>query len=570
MLPNWSYTQRFAPFAKYGETFLTVAPDKITIYTASPEIICQITQRREAFPKSLESYAVLNIYGRNILSTEGAEWKQHRKVTSPSFTEKNNALVFKESVAQTQSMLQKWTAPHGMGHQTQKDVASDTMLLTLHIISMVGFGVQLWWEGEEPSKKGKRSGVNYGSHEAPNGHTMSYSHALELLLENLILVLLMPKWLLRTLPFKRTHLAHDAFVNWGQYMNELFKTKIAEAEAGEQSEGMDIMGALVKSAYGDKKSPENNKQKGQGAKLVLTDSEILGNAFVMIIAGHETTANSIHFSLIFLALHPDAQRKLQSEINSIFQHTSPDEWDYESSITTLLGGMAGAVLNEELRLMPPVTNIPKSVRKDQDQTVNHAGRKVKLPRGAQIHLVAIAAHLNPTYWPSRGPSKITAKDDDLDDFVPERWLIQESAVESNSGNVDEQAGSDHEGFGGFTGTDSSAQLFRPTKGAYLPFSDGARSCLGRRLAQVEIMAVLAVIFQTYSIELAVDEWATDSEVARMTDREKTKLYRKAQEKARATIAKATTLITLKLHDATDIVPIRVVPKGEERFLHLID
>jgi len=43
--------------------------------------------------------------------------------------------------------------------------------------------------------------------------------------------------------------------------------------------------------------------------------------------------------------------------------------------------------------------------------------------------------------------------------------------------------------------------------------EGARSCLGRRLDQVKVIVVLSVIFQRYSLELAVDEWATDDEVA---------------------------------------------------------
>jgi hypothetical protein len=44
--------------------------------------------------KILESYKILEIYGPNIISIEGVEWKQRRNVTSPSFNEKNNVLVF--------------------------------------------------------------------------------------------------------------------------------------------------------------------------------------------------------------------------------------------------------------------------------------------------------------------------------------------------------------------------------------------------------------------------------------------------------------------------------------------
>jgi hypothetical protein len=84
------------------------------------------------------------------------------------------------------------------------------------------------------------------------------------------------------------------------------------------------------------------------------------------------------------------------------------------------------------------------------------------------------------------------------------------------------------------------------------------------------VAVLAVIFQKYSIELAVDEWATDDEVSKMSDEAKRKLYKQAQDKARKTIRGATTQITLKLHDEPGFIPIRVVQKGEERFVNIID
>jgi hypothetical protein len=79
-----------------------------------------------------------------------------------------------------------------------------------------------------------------------------------------------------------------------------------------------------------------------------------------------------------------------------------------------------------------------------------------------------------------------------------------------------------------------------------------------------------VIFQKYSIELAVDEWATDDEVAKMPDEEKRKLYKQAQDKARKTIRGATTQITLKLHEEPRSIPVRVVKKGEERFINIID
>lgn len=336
-------------------------------------------------------------------------------------------------------------------------------------------------------------------------------------------------------------------------------------------EGLDIMGMLVRSSYGNSKSRKaspGHAEKGEVGKPILSDSDILGNAFVMIVAGHETTANSIHFSLMELAINPRAQRLLQKEVQSIFGDEPPETWDYDSSINTLLGGVVGAVLNEQLRIMPPVIAIPKQVSKSQDQVIVLDGKKVTLPAGAHVALNTVGVHRNPKYWPTQ-PSKISDRSNDLYDFRPERWLVKTAADGRQQVDSGLESEEDDE-FGGFTGQDTSSQLFRPARGAYLPFSDGARSCLGRRLAQVKVMGVLSVIFQRYSIELAVDEWATDDEVANMTKDEKKELYKKAQEKARMTIRKATTLITLKLHEHPGFIPVRVVKKGEERFVSIVE
>jgi len=262
---------------------------------------------------------------------------------------------------------------------------------------------------------------------------------------------------------------------------------------------------------------------------------------------------------------------VQKEVETIFGDTDPKVWNYDTSINQLLGGMIGAVLNEELRLMPPVINIPKSVRKDQDQVLVIDGKKIVIPKGAHINLNTIGTHRNPKYWPSLGPSKVSERSDDLYDFVPERWLIKETSGTGASGSgrgTPNQSEDNEDSLGGFTGSSSHEKLFRPAPGAFIPFSDGARSCLGRRLAQIEVVAVLSTIFQKYSVELAVDELASDEEVAKMNVEQKKDLYAKAQKSARNMIRTATTIITLKLH--TGQIPLRIVKKGEERFINLID
>src|ERR1700712_202482 len=164
-------------------------------------------------------------------------------------------------------------------------------------------------------------------------------------------------------------------------------------------------GSLIDGAYGEESEFYNSSpgqpEKVEAGKYALSDSEILGNAFVMIIAGHETTANAVHFTLIELATNPKAQKEVQKEVQSIYGSTPPETWDYESSINKLLGGFVGAALNEQLRLMPPIVAIPKAVSKHQDQAITIDGKKVTIPGGTQIWLCTIAAHRSPRYWPTK-------------------------------------------------------------------------------------------------------------------------------------------------------------------------
>ena len=289
----------------------------------------------------------------------------------------------------------------------------------------------------------------------------------------------------------------------------------------------------------------------------------------MIVAGHETTANIVHFALVELATNPAAQRRLQRDVDAILGGRAPEEWDYETTTNALQASMVGASVNETLRLMPPVVSIPKEVSPTQDQVLNISGEKHLLPRSTYIDVTVSAVQRNPRYWPTR-PSRVDpSKESDIEDFVPERWFQTGGAGPANLQEA-EVEGADTEDFGGFAGPDTSAQLYRPPRGAFIPFSDGARSCLGRRLAQVELLTALAVIFRSYSIELAVDDFvpgtdAGDEKVAAMDRKQLAGLYRKAQENSRAVMATASTRLTLKLHSKNH-VPVRLVKRGEERFV----
>lgn len=371
----------------------------------------------------------------------------------------------------------------------------------------------------------------------------------------------------------------EAYDEWGKYMKEIVAAKKTAIRSGRESPTVDIIGQLVKGQQ------EGIHGKTQGP-AALTDSEVMGNLFVFMLAGHETSANSIHFSLLLLAIHPEVQQKVQKELDEIFQGRPVSEWDYDRDLPLLSGGMLGAVLNEELRLIAPVITVPKSVSsKSQRLTINK--KEANIPANIMVRLCVHSVHRNPKFWP-HSPPKDPQKpyfppgnpDNDLEEFKPERWLKNYSNNSNNSNSNDEKEEEEEEepkttDKGGprsctpspNASSASSSPLYTPPKGAYIPFSDGHRACLGRRFAQVEILAALAVVQSRHSVELAVDEWAADEAVERMSARAKGEVWARARARADSTWQnKMASVITLQLRGAR--VPLRVVRRGEERFWDL--
>ncbi|KAI0409988.1 cytochrome P450 [Xylaria palmicola] len=553
---SWQFRKRFEPFAKMGENILIATPFTLMLHTANPELIHEITSRREDFPKPLEFYKILTMFGSNIVTTEGATWRMHRKVTAASFNEKNSSLVFRASIDQAQGMTDHWlrTQKNGSFHT----VEHDTMSMALNIISYVGFGLRLIWPGQDLPADADSKMAKYASFDPPQGHTLTFSESIGGILKYLLPLLLTPTPILNHFPLHVFKEAKKARENYDMYMQEFLQEKVKDVRGGNKEIGMDIMGSLVATSYQD-------NQAGGKAGIRLKDSEIIGNAFIMFLAGHETTANTMHFSMLELANNPAAQRRLQQDIDAILgRDTDPATWNYEEKVNAMQASMIGAVMNETLRILPPVVEVPKKTTSTKEQAVTIGGKRHVLPAGTYLGLCVTGAQRNPRAWPAR-PSKITGAPTDLDDWVPERWF-RSSLAEDEKQSADAP---EEEDFGGYAGPDTSASMFRPMRGSFIPFSDGPRACLGRRLAIVELLAALAVIFQKYSIENAVDDWATDEEVARMDRGQREALYRKAVGRSREVLASCETRVTLKLYNGKHI-PLRLVKRGEERFVSWMD
>lgn len=419
---NTAFVDKHKRFQTYDAdifTAVSVLPSAAVQYmVADPQAIKEIIGSRARFPKPLELYTPLLVFGRNIVASEHDEWKRYRKIAGPAFTEPNNRLVWQETVNVMNDLFNNvW--------KDQREVVLDhalkiTMPIALFIIGAAGFGRRLTWNDELT---------------APEGHQLTYKDALYTVSEGMRIKLLVPRWAGALFP--RVEEVHTAFDEVEKYMFEMIEAR-KKAEFKEQR--FDLLSSLLDA---------NEFDDGSAGDIKLADAELIGNIFVFLIAGHETTAHTLCFALGLLALHPEEQERVYQEIMKAI----PEDRD---PIFQDLGSLnyVNCVFSEALRMFPPAVGIPKEAAEDCTlTTTNNAGEKmtVAVPKGAGINVSTIGLHYNPKYW------------EDPLSFKPSRF----------EGDW--------------------------PRDAFLPFSGGVRSCIGRRFAELESYVVIVMLVKRYKI-----------------------------------------------------------------------
>ena len=204
------------------------------------------------------------------------------------------------------------------GTEGTKETVPDTATLALHVLTSVGFGLSYPF--------------HHGVRDLPDGHRMTYRDALSLCLGNIIVFAIIPKKFLSLsfLPKSLQNLGLAAR-EFQKYMEEMLSHE--RSMASKREHGTDnLMGSLVRASSEARKSSDANDSLGIG----LTDEEIFGNIFAFNLAGHETTANTLAFSLVLLAANPECQNWLVEEIHHVLGNTTNSEnWNYEESFPKL-------------------------------------------------------------------------------------------------------------------------------------------------------------------------------------------------------------------------------------------
>ncbi|KAM0799194.1 cytochrome P450 [Usnea florida] len=191
-------------------------------------------------------------------------------------------------------------------------------------------------------------------------------------------------------------------------------------------------------------------EKGDPGTM-MSNEEIMTTFEVLMVAGSETTATTLSGVTYHLLKNPAVLKKLVAETRSTFTHSHEITM---LTVPTLKYQLA--VLEESLRIMPPVANaLVRLVPPGTGETVGThfvpGGTKVGIPSWAACH----------------SPFNFR----DPESFIPERWL-------------------------------GDARYASDRREASQPFSIGPRGCIGRNLAYAEIRIVLARLLLDFDMEIA--------------------------------------------------------------------
>ncbi|RYP44229.1 hypothetical protein DL768_009293 [Monosporascus sp. mg162] len=451
---GWHFADKSETHVLLGPVWALVTPVAIYLHFADPEAIHEIFARRTDFVRPIKEYKLLEVYGPCISTAGWDDWSRHRKVLAAPFNESIMKFVWDESLHQAKAMLRSWASAAEAGIPSMQ---KDTRTLSLNVLASTGF---------------RKSYDFHGSADAAIDEEGGYRGSLQTVLDNIILLMLIPYRLL-TGPMVPKSWARigNAAVSFKRYMMKMLEEETAALNQGKPGSG-GIMTAFVRALDVHNRETSALERKDEEAKKGLSVDEIFGNLFVINFAGHDTTANTLAFSMLLLAACPDVQAWISEEINLVTKDVPIEEWDYKGLFPQLK--RCRAVLLETLRVYPPIMALPKWTSR-RAQTINVGGRTLTIPPGISTIPYVLAIQTHPKYWP------------DPYSWLPSRWILH--AAPTSSPSIDQVLGE---------------ELLLPERGTYFPWSDGPQNCPGKKFAEVEAVAVLACLFKTHRLHVKAE------------------------------------------------------------------
>ncbi|ENE6870440.1 cytochrome P450 [Campylobacter jejuni] len=369
------------------------------------------------FPKSAFLHELLSpLLGESIFTTNGEVWKKQRELLRPSFEMTRINKVFNlmsEAVADMMDRFSKYP------NHAIIEVDEAMTFITADVIFRTIMSSKL---DEEKGKKILNAFVTFQEQSVHTAMRRMFRF---------------PKWFSYVLGDRKRAKAGDVI---RQVLSDIIKLRYDMAD---NAEFEDILGSLLLVVDAD-----TNKR--------FSFEEILDQVAMLFLAGHETTASSLTWTLYLLSLYPKEQEKAYEEITQVLQGGAIEishlrQFKYLTNI-----------FKESLRLYPPVGFFAREAKKDTQV------RDKLIKKDSGVVIAPWLIHRHEEFWTNPHG------------FNPSRFEGEYK------------------------------------KDAYLPFGVGERICIGQGFAMQEAILILANILKTYKLEL--EEGFVPDVVGRLTVR----------------------------------------------------
>ncbi|KAM3110365.1 cytochrome P450 [Phormidesmis sp. 146-33] len=357
----------------------------------NPEHITEVLKDRLLFIKAQDLQSLSGLIGNGLLTSEGDFWQRQRRLIQPVFHQQRIENYGSVMVNYTQQMLQIWHKDKVL------DVHDEMMRLTLNIVMKTIFDQDVTDSEAKQVAHALDAAMNWATTQEPDADRR-YQNAIALLDETVYAMI------------------HRRRIN--------------------KTDSDDLLGMLMQIQDAD-----------DGSRM--SDRQLRDEVATMILAGHETTANTLSWTWMLLSQHPEVRTKLTQELKRVLDGRTPTIADLPQLSYT------NSVIKEAMRLYPPATDVSREATQDCE-----IGGYL-IPKGTTLICSQWVMHRDPRYFGN--PEK----------FTPERWA-----------------------------DDLEKKLPR---GVYFPFGDGPRVCIGKNFALMEAALILATIAQKFQLALVSDQ-----------------------------------------------------------------
>jgi len=406
-LERWA--ERYGPFYKVrlaGRRAVVIsdAAAAETLLRARPQALRRTSNLEPIFAE---------VGAAGVFSAEGAAWKPQRRLAMDALSSRNLVSFFPALRAVAERLRARWLTSAGEPLAIQDDL----MRFTVDVTTALAFGVDLNTLG--------------GGEVELHRHLAQIFPAFSRRLLSPI-----PYWRWIRLPADRR--LDRALVALRRIQEQL----IAEARAR--------LAAMPEETRQPKNFLEAMILAKDDEGRPFSDEIIYGNTLTMLLAGEDTTANSLAWAVHDLCERPDVVARARREMEPVLgERFVPPDLETAGRLPYL-----DAIASEAMRLHPVAPLIGLEAIDDV------VAGDVLLPRGTWITLL------------TRPPALASEHFADPTEFKPERWL----------------AGEPHPG--------------PHVRGAAIAFGSGPRICPGRHLAMLEMRVVLATLLSSFDIERA--------------------------------------------------------------------